>query len=132
MPEAGSSKVSNDGYTNSGNDPCAAVRNPSQAQRDFCVQQGVPAAEIEAVEREYETAPNAPSFQTTQEAVFQFTNTGTFASAKSPLAMKLASGVSTSLSRRMWVRYFGPFTAKTKSSGVSAAHWAYDSGLCSE
>jgi iron complex outermembrane recepter protein len=29
-----------------GNDPCAAVRNPSQAQRDFCVQQGVPAAEI--------------------------------------------------------------------------------------
>jgi iron complex outermembrane recepter protein len=29
-----------------GNDPCAAVRNPSQAQKDFCVQQGVPAAEI--------------------------------------------------------------------------------------
>ncbi len=29
-----------------GNDPCAAIRNPSQAQRDFCVQQGVPAAEI--------------------------------------------------------------------------------------
>ncbi|MGH8187794.1 MAG: TonB-dependent receptor, partial [Steroidobacteraceae bacterium] len=29
-----------------GNDPCAAVRNPSQAQRDFCVQQGVPAGEI--------------------------------------------------------------------------------------
>jgi iron complex outermembrane recepter protein len=28
-----------------GNDPCAAIRNPSQAQRDFCVQQGVPAAE---------------------------------------------------------------------------------------
>ena len=30
-----------------GNDPCAAVRNPSQAQKDFCVQQGVPAAEID-------------------------------------------------------------------------------------
>ncbi len=30
-----------------GNDPCAAVRNPSQAQRDFCVQQGVPAGEID-------------------------------------------------------------------------------------
>ena len=30
-----------------GNDPCAAVRNPSQAQRAFCVQQGVPAAEID-------------------------------------------------------------------------------------
>lgn len=29
-----------------GNDPCAAVRNPSQAQKDFCVQQGVPSAEI--------------------------------------------------------------------------------------
>ena len=29
-----------------GNDPCAAVRNPTQAQKDFCVQQGVPAAEI--------------------------------------------------------------------------------------
>ena len=29
-----------------GNDPCAAVRNPSQAQKDFCVQQGVPASEI--------------------------------------------------------------------------------------
>jgi outer membrane receptor protein involved in Fe transport len=29
-----------------GTDPCAASRNPSQAQRDFCVQQGVPAAEI--------------------------------------------------------------------------------------
>ena len=29
-----------------GNDPCAAVRNPSQAQKDFCVRQGVPAAEI--------------------------------------------------------------------------------------
>ncbi|HEU4781609.1 MAG TPA: TonB-dependent receptor [Steroidobacteraceae bacterium] len=29
-----------------GNDPCAAIRNPSQAQRDFCVTQGVPAAEI--------------------------------------------------------------------------------------
>ena len=29
-----------------GNDPCAAIRNPTQAQRDFCVQQGVPAAEI--------------------------------------------------------------------------------------
>jgi iron complex outermembrane receptor protein len=28
-----------------GNDPCAAIRNPSEAQRDFCVQQGVPAAE---------------------------------------------------------------------------------------
>jgi iron complex outermembrane receptor protein len=28
-----------------GNDPCAAIRNPSQAQRDFCVTQGVPAAE---------------------------------------------------------------------------------------
>ena len=30
-----------------GNDPCAAVRNPSQAQKDFCVQQGVPAGEID-------------------------------------------------------------------------------------
>jgi iron complex outermembrane receptor protein len=30
-----------------GNDPCAAVRNPSQAQKDFCVQQGVPASEID-------------------------------------------------------------------------------------
>ncbi|HKS55857.1 MAG TPA: TonB-dependent receptor [Steroidobacteraceae bacterium] len=30
-----------------GNDPCAAVRNPSQAQKDFCVQQGVPADEID-------------------------------------------------------------------------------------
>jgi outer membrane receptor protein involved in Fe transport len=30
-----------------GNDPCAAIRNPSQAQKDFCVQQGVPAAEID-------------------------------------------------------------------------------------
>ncbi len=29
-----------------GNDPCAAIRNPSQAQRDFCVQQGVPQNEI--------------------------------------------------------------------------------------
>jgi iron complex outermembrane receptor protein len=29
-----------------GNDPCAAIRNPTQAQRDFCVSQGVPAAEI--------------------------------------------------------------------------------------
>jgi iron complex outermembrane recepter protein len=29
-----------------GNDPCAAIRNPTQAQRDFCVTQGVPAAEI--------------------------------------------------------------------------------------
>ena len=29
-----------------GNDPCAAVRNPTQAQKDFCVQQGVPASEI--------------------------------------------------------------------------------------
>jgi iron complex outermembrane receptor protein len=28
-----------------GNDPCAILRNPSEAQRDFCVQQGVPAAE---------------------------------------------------------------------------------------
>jgi iron complex outermembrane recepter protein len=28
-----------------GNDPCAAVRNPSEAQRDFCVLQGVPGAE---------------------------------------------------------------------------------------
>lgn len=28
-----------------GNDPCAAIRNPSEAQKDFCVQQGVPAAE---------------------------------------------------------------------------------------
>jgi len=28
-----------------GNDPCAAIRNPTQQQRDFCVQQGVPAAE---------------------------------------------------------------------------------------
>jgi outer membrane receptor protein involved in Fe transport len=28
-----------------GNDPCAAIRNPSQAQRDFCVSQGVPASE---------------------------------------------------------------------------------------
>ncbi len=28
-----------------GNDPCAAIRNPSQAVRDFCVTQGVPAAE---------------------------------------------------------------------------------------
>lgn len=30
-----------------GNDPCAAVRNPSPAQKAFCVQQGVPAAEID-------------------------------------------------------------------------------------
>jgi iron complex outermembrane receptor protein len=29
-----------------GNDPCAAVRSPSQAQKDFCVTQGVPASEI--------------------------------------------------------------------------------------
>ena len=29
-----------------GNDPCAAIRHPSQAQKDFCVAQGVPAAEI--------------------------------------------------------------------------------------
>ena len=29
-----------------GDDPCAAARNPTQAQKDFCVQQGVPAAEI--------------------------------------------------------------------------------------
>ena len=28
-----------------GNDPCAAIRNPSQEVRDFCVAQGVPAAE---------------------------------------------------------------------------------------
>ena len=28
-----------------GNDPCAIIRNPSQAVRDFCVTQGVPAAE---------------------------------------------------------------------------------------
>jgi outer membrane receptor protein involved in Fe transport len=28
-----------------GNDPCAAIRNPSPAQRDFCVQHGVPTAE---------------------------------------------------------------------------------------
>jgi iron complex outermembrane receptor protein len=28
-----------------GNDPCAAIRNPSQAVRDFCVTQGVPSAE---------------------------------------------------------------------------------------
>jgi iron complex outermembrane recepter protein len=28
-----------------GNDPCAAIRNPSDAQRDFCVSQGVPQAE---------------------------------------------------------------------------------------
>jgi outer membrane receptor protein involved in Fe transport len=28
-----------------GNDPCAAIRNPTEAQKDFCVQQGVPAAE---------------------------------------------------------------------------------------
>jgi iron complex outermembrane receptor protein len=28
-----------------GNDPCAIIRNPSPAQRDFCVQQGVPVAE---------------------------------------------------------------------------------------
>ena len=31
-----------------GNDPCAAIRNPSAAQRAFCVTQGVPAAEINA------------------------------------------------------------------------------------
>jgi iron complex outermembrane receptor protein len=30
-----------------GNDPCAIVRNPSQAQRDFCVTQGVPATEAD-------------------------------------------------------------------------------------
>ena len=30
-----------------GNDPCAAVRSPSQAVKDFCVQQGVPADEID-------------------------------------------------------------------------------------
>lgn len=30
---------------NSGTDPCAAARNPSQATRDFCVTQGVPVAE---------------------------------------------------------------------------------------
>jgi iron complex outermembrane recepter protein len=30
-----------------GNDPCAAIRSPSQAQKDFCVEQGVPAAEID-------------------------------------------------------------------------------------
>ncbi len=30
-----------------GNDPCAAIRNPSEAQKDFCVQQGVPANEID-------------------------------------------------------------------------------------
>ena len=29
-----------------GTDPCAAARNPTQAQKDFCVQQGVPAAEV--------------------------------------------------------------------------------------
>jgi iron complex outermembrane recepter protein len=28
-----------------GNDPCAAIRSPSEAVRDFCVSQGVPAAE---------------------------------------------------------------------------------------
>jgi iron complex outermembrane recepter protein len=30
-----------------GNDPCAAIRGPSEAQKDFCVQQGVPADEID-------------------------------------------------------------------------------------
>jgi iron complex outermembrane recepter protein len=30
-----------------GDDPCAAVRSPSQAVKDFCVQQGVPADEID-------------------------------------------------------------------------------------
>ncbi len=30
-----------------GNDPCAAVRNPSEAQKELCVQQGVPADEID-------------------------------------------------------------------------------------
>ena len=34
------------GYTG-GNDPCAAAENPSAAQKQFCVQQGVPAADID-------------------------------------------------------------------------------------
>ncbi|MBZ6377713.1 TonB-dependent receptor [Pacificimonas flava] len=34
------------GYSG-GNDPCAAAENPTEAQKDFCVLQGVPAADID-------------------------------------------------------------------------------------
>src|SRR5215469_5986656 len=44
-----------------------------------------------------------------------------FPSNKTPEAKKFANGWRMSLSFFMWVRYFGPFTAKTKSSGV----WSY-------
>ena len=45
-----------------------------------------------------------------------------------PEAKKLASGVSTSRSRFMWVTNRPPLTAKTKSSGVWSRQEAYDVG----
>ena len=53
-------------------------------------------------------------------------------SASTPEAKKLASGASTPASFFMWVTNRGPLTENRKSSGVSAAHFAYDSGRCSE
>lgn len=41
-------------------------------------------------------------------------------SASTPEAKKLASGTFESLRRRMWVMKRGPFTEKTKSSGVAS------------
>lgn len=43
--------------------------------------------------------------------------------ASTPEAKKLASGISTSFSRLMWVTNWWPFTEKTKVSGVAAAQF---------
>ena len=53
-------------------------------------------------------------------------------SRKIPDAKKFATGPCASFSRRIWVMKRGPFTEKTKSAGVSAAHDAKFSGRDSE
>ena len=53
-------------------------------------------------------------------------------SASTPEAKKLASGASMSPRRFMWVMKRGPFTEKTKSSGVASRQRTQFAGLCSE
>ena len=52
--------------------------------------------------------------------------------SSSPLAKKFANACSTPRSFSICVMYLEPFTAKTKSSGVTRAHSRKNSGFCSE
>lgn len=53
-------------------------------------------------------------------------------SASTPDAKKLASGVSMSRGRFMWVMKRGPLIAKTNPSGTASRHARQMSGDCSE